>query len=222
MSRRKLRKPKTENLPAKRAEKMLKIYQQNVKRIAMRRRIRKTLGVLLAICVWAGCIYTMLVVAANSEMDESATWSKNFMITIVQDTFAMPLAKVFLTLYMLKNVGNVKKRWMWKIMRVFINKIVARSLAVAMYQTQEADSKKKKSKADLGAIVGVERLAGKKKRYVADSPVRQQRLLGPSPAETPTNIHFHVVRRPPKTGRFFTITSKQEKGTSKRVFLIDQ
>lgn len=125
-------------------------------------RIRLTLGIILAIVVWGLCIYAIIVIAANSSMEEAKTWSKNFSLTIVQELFVMPFVKIFLTIFLLKRMGKVKNRFLFKIMRNLIVSVVARSLVISMNKLNASKNKqnasdKKRNRIELPSSEGAQK-----------------------------------------------------------------
>lgn len=95
-----------------------------------KRNIKFWFGVVFAIGVWGGCIYIILVVAANSTYEESKTWSKNFLITLNQDLFVTPLIKVILTIVVLTKIRKIKSKLWFKIATKLADPLTTRALTI--------------------------------------------------------------------------------------------
>lgn len=109
---------------------------QTIKKIQT---IKTWLGIIFAICVWGGCVYIILVVAANSTFEESKTWSKNFLITLNQDMFVTPLIKVCITIVGLKRIRYIKHRLLFKIAKSLADPLTTRALTILTVKPMSLD-----------------------------------------------------------------------------------
>ena len=65
-------------------------------------KIKSGVGYLLVLGAAAGSVYAVLVVAANSKLDDSQRWAKNFLISFGQDMIINQVLKACLTVVICK------------------------------------------------------------------------------------------------------------------------
>ena len=72
----------------------------------------------------------MLVVAASSDDDESKKWAQNYLISLAQALGISPVARVLLTIVLLKMISKGQSRGKVKIMKLLVCKMTTRALAM--------------------------------------------------------------------------------------------
>jgi len=121
----------TRNDPRSRDEELKK--RKRAKKIAL---IKMSFGYILVIASIAASIYSVLVVAANSSIEDSQNWAKNFMISISQDMVTSQIIKVLLTVFLFKCFVNAKNKCAKFLLKILVDPLTARALAMISLQHQ--------------------------------------------------------------------------------------
>lgn len=103
-----------------------KAYQRK-KKIA---KIKERIGYIFVLAVVAGCHYVAIVVAANSDMETTQKWTKNFLLSLAQDMGTTQMFKVMMTVIVMKIISRGASKRKIKILRRFLDPLTARALVM--------------------------------------------------------------------------------------------
>ena len=115
----------TRNRPEQRELEMKKLEKS--KKIA---KIRAIIGYILVLCAVAGCTYITFVIAATTPDDQTTRWAISFIISVAQDMGTSQVLKVIITVVLVRIISRGQSRKVVKILRVFLDPIVVRALAM--------------------------------------------------------------------------------------------
>ena len=103
------------------------IKRRKQKKIA---KIKKIIGYLLVLSAFAGCIYIILVVAANLTPEDTEKWSKSFLISLAQDLGVSQIFKVLLTVVVIRIMAKTRSQRVKKYLALLVDPITVRAIAI--------------------------------------------------------------------------------------------
>ena len=87
----------------------------------------------------SGCVYIILVVAANLNATDTEKWAKNFLISFAQALGVGQIFKVFLTVAIMRIMPHTKNPKLKRVLRLLMDPITVR--AVAFYAMNKKSSR---------------------------------------------------------------------------------
>ena len=93
-------------------------------------KIKATIGYIIVLCAVVGCTYITFVIAATTPDDQTTSWAISFIISLAQDMGTSQVLKVVVTVVLVRIISRGQSRKVVKILRVFLDPIVVRSLAM--------------------------------------------------------------------------------------------
>ena len=92
--------------------------------------IKRVVGVILALAVFGGCNYAVLVIAANSASKEVNQWVKSYLISFAQDMLTTELIKVLLNVIFIRALTRGARGLSYKVMKLISAPLIIRALAM--------------------------------------------------------------------------------------------
>ena len=117
------------NNPKLREEELKK--QIKSKKIA---KIKEIIGYILIACTVLGCNYIAIVIAATTDKEQTTKWAISFLISLAQDMGTVQVMKVIVTVLLVRIIGRGQSKKVVKILRLGLDPIVVRALAMASLQ----------------------------------------------------------------------------------------
>ena len=93
-------------------------------------RIKRVIGYTLVISAFAGCIYIILVVAANLTPEDTEKWAKSFLISFAQDLGVSQIFKVLLTVAVIRVMAKTQNGKLKKLLKILVDPITVRAIAI--------------------------------------------------------------------------------------------
>ena len=93
-------------------------------------KIKKIIGYILVLTALTGCIYIILVVAANLETEDTEKWSKSFLISLAQDLGVSQIFKVLLTVVVIRIMAKTRSQRVKKYLAILVDPITVRAIAI--------------------------------------------------------------------------------------------
>mgnify|MGYP000942230061 FL=1 len=97
-------------------------------------KIKEIIGYMLALGVLGAATYMVLVIAANSDAKTSQVWALNFLTSVAQDMGVTQVVKVLITITLIKIIAKGQSPKTVKLLRMGIDPIIIRALALAFYK----------------------------------------------------------------------------------------
>lgn len=93
--------------------------------------IKRICGCFLVLFVFAGCNYSVLVIAANSTTTEVTSWVKSYLISFVQDMLTTEFIKILLNVILIRALTRHPSRCTYKLMKLIVNPLIVRAVAMS-------------------------------------------------------------------------------------------
>ena len=93
-------------------------------------RIKRFVGYTLVLSAIAGCIYIILVVAANLTTEHTQKWAKSVLISFAQDLGVGQIFKVLLTVVVIRIMAKKKSRRVKKYLAILVDPITVRAIVI--------------------------------------------------------------------------------------------
>lgn len=113
-------------------EEVIQIRRRHARKAFIKEWTYNMFGYFVTFIIMCASIYTILVVAANSDSEDSKNWAVSLIITVFQDMGTSQMLKVALTGFVLKLLLKLPKNGRkYKLLKKLLDKLTVRAIVVA-------------------------------------------------------------------------------------------